>query len=778
MNRRILLPLAMLSLGLLIGALVGRWLMPDRYGLLTMVLLVFGGMLTGAALMRVASARFGPKTAESTDAASVVNAPPQARSRQWQLGSSRFSIRYDNEWWERTRAELRSSADAESGSFRLAVGCLLGAVILALYGQFAFSGEKSWALGLYAYLVSIFCFALLTLLFDQPAASNVSDGHVANETFDSPRRSRGRMALVIVAALGALSVTVVGATTAWNAPQTGNIFLWFGVIALYALAFAPWARLTRWLRARDTRWIRSLAQAMWQRRVELCLLAAILAVAFVARYWRLAWIPGIFGGDEGEMGNEALQILNGELKNPFITGWLSHATLYFFVQSFSLRLIGATVYGLRLVSVVGGTLSVFIAYLLIRRLFNTRLALITAALLAVYNFHIHYSRLALNNIFDAVFAPLVLLLVYAGLESRRAAYFAAAGLAMGLAIYFYHGARLIPIIVGVFALYLFFTERELIWKNLLNFVWLALGALIVAGPLLYFFYLHPNDFMARLSQRGIFQSGWFEKQIEGGRTGAQVLLEQLRRSFLAFNAVPDPTNWFGTGMPLLDPLSGMFFVFGATYSGIQWRKKNYALLLIWLTLGVFFGSTLLENPPTSPSFIIVSVPAIFFVALGLDKLIELAARVLRPLARVRWQAAALFVALFAAWNLGFYFLEYTPRYSYGGEPNWVAGELVKYLQGRSDKYHVYFVAPPYIYLGIGSRKFMLPNLKGEDVLEPIRSAEDLEFVRRARPALFVFVPARENEFPIVQQTFPGGQVIRFDKPDGKLLFFIYQVNTP
>jgi 4-amino-4-deoxy-L-arabinose transferase-like glycosyltransferase len=466
------------------------------------------------------------------------------------------------------------------------------------------------------------------------------------------------------------------------------------------------------------------------------------------------------------------------MKNPFVTGWLSHATLFFFLQAFLLRFLGPTVFGLRLLSVLGGTLSVFVSFFLIRRLFSIRLAFITVALLAVYDFHIHFSRLALNNIFDAVFAPLVLWLLYAGLESRRAAYFALAGMAMGLSIYFYHGARLIPVIVVIFSLYLLVVERDTLLGNAVNFVWFVLGSLVTAGPLLDYFYSHPDDFMARLTQRGIFQSGWFNAQVASGRAASEVLLEQFRRSFLAFNAIPDPTSWFSTGLPLLDPLSGMLFVFGLVYALMQVGKKNYALMLIWLVTGVFFGSTLLENPPTSPSFVIVVVPALFFVALGLEKLVELAGRLLRPLARVQWQIAALFVALFAAWSLLFYFVEYTPRYAYGGEPNWVARELVTYLQQRKDHYHVYFVAPPYIYLGIGSIKFMMPRLNGEDVLNPIESRSDLTFVHKSNPALFVFVPARADEFPIVQKAYPNGLVRNFDKPDGKPLFTIYEVKTP
>jgi 4-amino-4-deoxy-L-arabinose transferase-like glycosyltransferase len=789
MERRIFFPLGFGALGMLLGILIGRWFMPDRYGLVTMVLLVFGGLVTGALLMgavmgvraaRGANPVRSPSSDASADSAAeslAMNVSAPAGVWQMQIGESWLRVRYDSEWWTRTRAGLRENAAPTTASLPwFSIGCLFGAVTLALYGQFAFTEPKSVGVGLYAYLFAIFCFVLLVLAVDVTAARGVLQNAVVNAS-DAPR-PRGRGALIVLASLGGLIAAMVGATTAWNAPQTENIVLWIGAILLYAMAFVPWSRFARWLRARDMQPIRARLSALWRHRFEMLALAAIVAVACIVRYWHLAWIPGIFGGDEGEMGNEALSILNGELKNPFVTGWLSHATLFFFVQAYSLEIFGKTVYGLRVLSVIGGTLSVFITYLLIRRLFHRRLALITAALLAVYNFHIHFSRLALNNIFDAVFAPLVLLLLYVGLESRRAAYFAAAGMAMGLSIYFYHGARLIPIVVALFGVYLFLVERDTILKNVLNFVWMGLGALIVAGPLLYFFSLHPADFMARLTQRGIFQSGWFDTQIKNGRAASEVLLDQVRRSFLAFNAFPDPTNWFGTGLPLLDPLSAMFLVFGSVYGAMRWRQKNLALMLIWLVSGIFFGSTLLENPPTSPSFVIVTVPAIFFVALGLEKLLELAGRVLKPLARVRGQVAALFVLLFAAWNLGFYFIEYTPRYSYGGEPNWVAGALVNYLEKRHDKYRVYFVAPPYIYLGIGSRKFMMPNLNGEDVLDPIRSADDLAFVRPARPALFVFVPARAQEFPIVQQEYPNGIVRHFNKPDGSPLFFIYEVNTP
>jgi hypothetical protein len=104
--------------------------------------------------------------------------------------------------------------------------------------------------------------------------------------------------------------------------------------------------------------------------------------------------------------------------------------------------------------------------------------------------------------------------------------------------------------------------------------------------------------------------------------------------------------------------------------------------------------------------------------------------------------------------------------------------LAKYLQRRERDYQLYFVAPPYIYLKIGSLKFLMPDIKGQDVLEPIEGPDDLDFVERGRDALFLFIPSRAQEFPIVQEAYPNGIVRNFNKPDGNSLFFIYEVPSP
>lgn len=779
MSRRLVFSLAFFSLGLLVGVLVSRYLMPDRYGLVTMALLMLGGLVTGIllarALPRFSGARGTPSlTADDNPVLGTTQPPSTAshtRALRLKLGGSNLAVRYEPRWLELRREAVGVSGRTDS----LLVACLAAALGFALYAQFTFRDLESSTRGLIAYAVAAVCFGYLVLVADVPEPTHAPK---SVRTAFSIVQSRWRLILIVGACGAALIATYVGATTPWNVPQTENILLWVAGMALFAAAFVPWSGIAASVRPMQTAGARPLLDWLKRNWLELALVTAILAVAFVVRYWHLAFIPRIFGGDEGEMGSEALSILRGDLKNPFITGWLSHPTLFFFTQALSIELIAPTVFGLRALSVAAGTASVLVGYLLIRRLFTIRLALLTAALLAVYGFHIQFSRIALNNIFDALFAPLVLLLLYAGLESRRPYYFAASGMALGLAIYFYHGARLIPLILIAFGLYLLITQPALVFDNALNLVWLGLGSLVVAGPLLYFFYLHPLDFMARLTQRGIFNSGWFQAQVENGRAPIAVFLEQVRRSFLAFNQFPDPSFWYRTEQPLLDPVSAILFVFGLVYAVLNLLKKNYALLVIWLVLGIFFGSTILENPPTSPSFIIVTLPALFFVALGLDKLLFLAGRVLKPLARWRYALAGVFVALFAAWSLYSYFLVFTPAYSYGGDPNWIAADLADYVRQRTDRYQVYFFGAPYMYLGIGSLKYLAPNLKGQDVIDPVATPQDLDFVKGARTGIFAFVPGRVNELAQVMKKFPGGARHDYAKPDGQPLLTIYEVRTP
>lgn len=180
-----------------------------------------------------------------------------------------------------------------------------------------------------------------------------------------------------------------------------------------------------------------LAQVVeWTREAKWELLAvlALTGFAFLCRGIALGNIPHNVHGDEGEMGLLARAVLRGELREPFVTGFLGHPTLWFFMQALALRLFGDTIAGLRMLSALIGALAIPALYVFVRPLYGRAVAILAAILLAFYHFHIHYSRIGLNNIADPLMMLVTLATFFNGYRKRSLVSFALSGVLMGLAI--------------------------------------------------------------------------------------------------------------------------------------------------------------------------------------------------------------------------------------------------------------------------------------------------------------------------------------------------------
>ena len=183
--------------------------------------------------------------------------------------------------------------------------------------------------------------------------------------------------------------------------------------------------------------------------------------------------------------------------------------------------------GLRLPSALVGTATVLALYLLARHMWGRRMAFLSAALLATYDYHIHYSRLGTNNVWDPFFVALTLWALDRALatsdEVKQMRLAILSGLLMGMSIFFYTGARLLPLLVLTYVVYIWAQGRfkqlsaplKKDWRW--HLVLLVLAFLVAAGPMLGFAMAHPDEWNARTNQVGILQSGWLAR--EPGLTG-------------------------------------------------------------------------------------------------------------------------------------------------------------------------------------------------------------------------------------------------------------------
>jgi 4-amino-4-deoxy-L-arabinose transferase-like glycosyltransferase len=655
---------------------------------------------------------------------------------------------------------------------RAGLPLLLICLLAALAGQYYFAQlrDRFWD-GVFFYALAVACFVRLLTLRPEPAGGERGTpfwSRLWQGVRQHPLRA------------WALAIALITSYTAIRLNEAGRpgeaVLFWLSSVAAGILAWAG-------LRAETGPGEPSSAEAAAGDagptagpllRWEVLAVVGCTALALLLRLVRLGTVPYVISGDEASMGLEAVNVLEGRLVDPFATGWLSHPTLYFFMLSGPVALLGRNAWGLRLLSPLVGTAAVPLLYFLARRLLDRRIALAGMVLLACSHLSIHFSRLGINNIYDPLFGLVAFFFLVRGLQEGRLIDFALSGAALAVAQFFYMGARLLPVMVAAFFL-LWWVQRPR--ERRLFGPGAVLGGtfLLTGAPLLRFFLLHPADFMARVRIVGIIQSGWLQsEQAVTGKTALGLLWDQLRKSLLAFNYTVDPTSWYAAPIPYLDFVSAVLFVLGLVVLLRHWRRMGHLVVHVWFWLCLFVGGMLVENPPSSPRFVIF-MPAVCLIAgMGLVALLDTAGKLL-PAPRP-WLNRALVavLAIAALLNVQFYFLQYTPSGAFGGLNTEVGTRVGDYLQAEEPGSQVYFFGPPRMWVNYATIPFLAPGMALADVEQPLPGPPVPPL--GAGDTLFIALPERAGELYWVEQAYPQGRYSEYRGHEGTVLFAVYRVD--
>jgi len=702
-----------------------------------------------------------------------------------------------------------------SGRHRAAASVLLVlALALAFLAQFYFlrRPEYRWD-GLLFVFLSALCFVLSWRL-SRPAAAHPTTSRPA----PLPAWIREHWSVVALVGLGCL-LSLVAAwqarSRAWNQDTAGVVILWFaGLGTILAATFWPTtlpALFLRFSRGRHSegaqrlpssgakgpkyRWsvVRASARSGLSKHRfvtrsgakhlrEVVFVALLTALALALRVIALDRMPYTLAGDEAWFGTSARQVVEGVIRNPFVTGHLSMPTLFFWTMAWAMRLFGDGMAAIRLPAALVGTATIPLFYLFVRDLWGRRTACLTASFLAAYELHIHYSRLALNNAWDPFFAVLTFWLLERGLaqaeERLRLRDFLLTGLVLGLGLYFYTGARLLPLLVA--ACILFFSRQRRLEGQAASLAGplalMGLACLAAAAPILGFALAHPDDWNARMNQVGILQSGWLDvtRQLTGKGT-AHLLADQFLRAAGAFHVFPDRSDFFGIQRPLLAFFPAVLAILGMVWASAHVRERRYFLVLIWFWAVIVTGGMLTESPPSSQR-LLLAVPAMaIFVSTGLEQSVHLGHRLLG--ASRRWADLLLGLALFAIalGSIRFYFAEYLPSGRYGSENGETATMIGHYVAELDAGYRIYLFGWPRLGWGFGSMGFLAPQIEAQDVADPLVAPPD--FVDTGRGAALIFLPERLGELDWVQAAFPAGTLREFHDSRGRLRFAAYEVQA-
>ncbi len=560
------------------------------------------------------------------------------------------------------------------------------------------------------------------------------------------------------------------------------------------LALAPMLTIAGWLAAGDAMLMRQpeMAVLLWLLGIsvlmagslthvpelgvrlrptkEWAIVAAVFVGALLLRGIATSQFPWLLTGDEASGGLSALQFTNGERNNIFGLAWFSFPALYFYLQSVSIRLLGQTTEALRITSAIAGAVTVLALYWFLKQAFGRWIALTGSILLAASHFHIHFSRIGLNNVWDGLFVAFISGAFWWGWSKNSRLGYVLAGLGFGLAQYFYTSSRILFLLFPIWLAASALRDWTGVRARLSHLAIMGLGALVITLPLAMHYLGNIPEFLAPMSRASYLGDTLRFDVAATGKTPAELLATQFITSTLAFTSSSLRGVLYVPGNPMLLPLSATLFLMGVVLLILNFRKPAELWLILWLAGAIAIGA-LSESTPAAQRYVFAAPAVAATIGLALVRigqwLIES-----WPKARPAVVAIVGIVVAIACWvDLSFYFGDYSANKRFGDLNTETAIAVAHMLDEREQGVEVYFFGGRMGYYSHSSISYLAPHANGHDVLQPLSEPPNWEI---QGPTLFIFLPERADEMAMVQERYPGGDVFQESGRDAQL-YLAYEV---
>ncbi|MBI5568210.1 MAG: glycosyltransferase family 39 protein, partial [Chloroflexi bacterium] len=358
------------------------------------------------------------------------------------------------------------------------------------------------------------------------------------------------------------------------------------------------------------------------------LIIVTLVIAAFLRLWQIGALPPGLHYDEAADTIIAEQIARGESAPIFIEAYTGKEVLFFYWAAAWMKLIGPSVFAMRLAAALLGVLTVAATYRVVAEILASRIvqparqmhdagsktvALLAAIFIATSFWHILMSRLGFRSISEPLIQALALAALFRGLRLNRYRWFVAAGVLVGLNLYTYLAARLFPIGIALIFLYFILFDRGHRLDRLTQFMIMVASAVIVFLPLGVYFVQHPDAFLTRI------------QQVAPRGDQLTPLFENALKALGMFFVEGDPYIRFNLpGRPLFPVVLGALFVPGVVvaligmFRGRTVQRRGAYFSLIVLTLIMLLPTTLAVNEITPSNLRAIGLMPVVFVfpALG------------------------------------------------------------------------------------------------------------------------------------------------------------------
>lgn len=484
-------------------------------------------------------------------------------------------------------------------------------------------------------------------------------------------------------------------------------------------------------------------QPRW-RRFEVAVLAAVLVAAALLRMVGVESSPVALHNDEMSCLIEARGFLRAEA-GLFSVGWFDCPNLGFFLTSLPARLFGPDLLTFRLTSAVFGLLSLVAVYLIVRRLFGVRPAMVLLLLTTPFHWHLHFSRTGFHYMQATALSAVAILLFAVAIDRRSPVIFGSAGVVAGVAWQTYYGAWLTPLILVAWAVAQLVGERERGKTAIKGIVIMLALFVITLVPLLAYYTTHRASATQRTTN--VFILSEYNQRHVYASYGTSDPFSTLATNGLLLTGIfvgggDDTSVQYGLQGRFIDPVLLAFFFVGLAYAVSLICTPGGQLLWIWFLGTMVAGGLLTIDAPFSPRLTGISPVLLLFPALLIDRLLRLRWVVERRWALAAAIAAAAAVLAFSTWwNLNTTFVRYPPM------SNIQTRDFIVRLAAELDTVRVIANFGDREYFDHEAYRALVPGVIGKNMSRANKRVTDyVTTIRALGPRTLVVVPLGSSHF--------------------------------
>ena len=502
-------------------------------------------------------------------------------------------------------------------------------------------------------------------------------------------------------------------------------------------------------------------------RHDLLVMALFFTTAIAFRFANLENLPYSLTGDEGESGLYGLQFVDGFRNNLIDMGWNQFPALYFWLVSLSQRILGPTITAIRIVSVIAGSLSVLAVFWASKQLFNRTVAFFTGAFLAGMHFHILFSRVAVNNIWDGIFLSFMLGGVWVAWKYNLRWSFILVGLVVGFSQFFYTTGHLVPLYTAIFFLLLFFFDKRNREGRITGIFAVVLVTLAIILPLGLYYADNTSELTIPMQRVSLLSPEIMANYTsKTGNNALFMFAEQFGLTTLGLVSEP-MMGLYRPQTPMLLPLSAILFITGLIISLVRIRDPRYLILILGM-LGPIVAGAMSIEAPNSQRLLFATPLVAMMVGIALTNLLTILQNAWPRYRSYMSLIPITLLAIILARSLTFFFYDVQQENRFSDLGGLVARRIADYLEEKPLGSEVYIVGPGVInFNSIPSLPYLASHVDGDNIYWPLEDGKELP--QASEDVILIFPPFTEEIYPEIRDHYPEAEIEMFyDKSKGVL----------